>query len=180
MSFTNLYYKRVRSPQHPSIVCYKPTTTVLATINTVDFFYTCATHLTDPGFGSPVVDPKPATDKPALTEEDISKVIAEWKDRQKKKKAEEEKEKEKKDKDKQAEGKSNDKSENNNKAKDKDAADSPKFPGSLSPKPTPTHERFTLHRDMFALRQGEHRKRRQTAQAKDLARQIPSAPRGTL
>ena len=35
-------------------VCYKPTTTVLATVNTVDFVYCCDGHLTDPGFATKV------------------------------------------------------------------------------------------------------------------------------
>ncbi|KAJ7781558.1 VPS4-associated protein 1 [Mycena metata] len=177
MSFTNVYYKRTAGTPKPCYVCYKPTTTVLATINTVDFMYTCPTHLTDPGFASPFVDPAAAA-KPALSQEDVGKVIAEWEDRQKRKK---EKEKEKADKDakdteKDSKGKAKEKTEG------EDSAASPKLPGSLSPKPasTPSHERFTLHRDMFAMRQGEHRKRRQTAQAKDLAPRLPGAPRGTL
>ncbi|KAJ7774217.1 VPS4-associated protein 1 [Mycena maculata] len=175
MSFTNLYYKRTAGTPRPCFVCYKPTTTVLATIGTVDFLYACPTHLTDPGFASPFVDPE-AAGKPAPSQEDIGKVIADWEDRQKRKKEKEDKqkaEKEKEDKEKA------DAKDDKGKAKE----DSLKVPGSLfpSPKPsTPTHERFTLHRDMFAMRQGEHRKRRQTAQAKDLAPRLPGAPRGTF
>ncbi|KAF7355048.1 DUF1742-domain-containing protein [Mycena sanguinolenta] len=188
-----LYYKRTAGTPKPCFICYKPSTTVLATINTVDFLYTCNVHLTDPGFASPFVDPAAAS-KPALSQEDIGKVVAEWEERQKRKKekekadkekAEKEKaDKEKADKDKDAKAADKD-SKDKGKGKDKadnDSKDSLKVPGSLSPKPAtaPTHERFTLHRDMFSLRQAEHRKRRQAAQAKDLAPRLPGAPRGTL
>ncbi|KAJ7122741.1 DUF1742-domain-containing protein [Mycena epipterygia] len=159
MSFTNLYYKRVTSTPGPCYVCHKPTTTVLATINTVDFIYTCPTHLTDPGFSSPFVDPE-AANKPALSQEDIGKVVADWEDHKDSKDTDEDK------------AKANDKS--------KDSSTSPKISGSFSPKPASTHERFTLHRDMFAMRLRDHRKRKQTAQAKELAPQLPRAPRGTL
>jgi hypothetical protein len=130
---------------------------VLATINTVDFLYTCPNHLLDPGFASPFVDPlqKP----PAYSQEDIGKVVAEWEDRQKRKKEKEKADKEKADKEKADKEKADKDKEKDKDSKDKDKAkdtkdkdeDSPKIPGSLSPKSTstPTHERFTLHRDMF-------------------------------
>ncbi|KAJ7228951.1 VPS4-associated protein 1 [Mycena pura] len=176
MSFTNLYYKRTAGTAKPCYVCYKPTTTVLATINTVDFFYTCPTHLADAGFASPFQDPE-AAKKPAVSEEDIGKAIKEYEESQKRKKeVEKEKEKEK-DKGKDGEG-----TKDVDEAKAKEDTSSPKLPGSLSPRAisTPTHQRFTLHRDMFAMRLGEHRKRRQAAQVKDLAPRFPGAPRGTL
>ncbi|KAJ7688434.1 VPS4-associated protein 1 [Mycena rosella] len=183
-TFTNLYYKRTAGTPKACYVCSKPTTTVLATISTVDFIYTCPTHLTDTGFASPFVDPE-AAKPPALSQEDIGKVIAEWEDRQKRKKEKEEKEKkEKAAKDKDSKDKESKDSKDSKESKDsKDTDDPPpKFPGSLSPKAalSPTHERFTLHRDMFAMRLRDHRKRRQTAQAKDLAPRLPGAPRGTL
>ena len=70
---------------------------------------------------------------------------------------------------------------------DKDAKDSERKkaspPGSLSPPSNaspapamPTHQRYTLHRDIFALRLAEHRRRRQAAQAKELAPRLPGAP----
>ncbi|KAJ6599368.1 DUF1742-domain-containing protein [Mycena vulgaris] len=184
MSFTNLYYRRTAGTPKACFVCYKPTTTVLATINTVDFIYTCPTHLTDTGFASPFVDPE-AAKAPAPSPEDVGKAIAEWEDRQKRKKEKEEKEKADKAKAKESkDSKDDDKAKTKDKGKDepKDATASLKIPGSLSPKPAAaaTHERYTLHRDMFSMRLGEHRKRRQAAQAKDLAPRLPGAPRGTL
>ena len=65
--------------------------------------------------------------------------------------------------------------------KDKESKGTPKLsPASsaaTSPAPpTPTHQRYTLHRDIFALRLAEHRRRRQAAQAKELAPRLPGAP----
>jgi hypothetical protein len=66
---------------------------------------------------------------------------------------------------------------------DKDVKDAKtsKAPGTWSPSPpTPAHQRYTLHRDFFAMRLAEHRKQRQTSQAKALAPRLPGAPRGGL
>ncbi|KAF9534961.1 VPS4-associated protein 1 [Crepidotus variabilis] len=171
MSFTNLYYKRTTGTAKACYVCYKPTTTVLATINTVDFLYTCLGHLSDSGFASQIKDEPKAT--PAVTAEEIARVKAEYEEKQKKK-AEKEKEK--------AKEESKDKESDKEKEKD-DKADTkvaqppiPSVPATPSGQSTPSHERYTLHRDFFSMRQAEHRKRRQTAQAKDLAPRLPAAP----
>ncbi|KAI9066379.1 DUF1742-domain-containing protein [Trametes sanguinea] len=181
MSFTNLYYKRAVGTPKACYVCHKPTTTVLATINTVDFLYTCDTHLSDPGFASQVGTSSDGVGaggakKMGLSPEEIAKVKAEWEERQKKK-AEKAKEKEK-EKEKDKDGKDSSTAED----KDKKEADK-KVPGTLSPTSasptppaTPSHQRYTLHRDIFALRLAEHRRRRQVVQAKELALRLPGAP----
>ncbi|KAG7445864.1 DUF1742-domain-containing protein [Guyanagaster necrorhizus] len=179
MSFTNLYYKRTTGTPKACYVCYKPTTACLATINAVDFLYTCQTHLTDRGFVSAVQE-EPA--KPALSEDEIAKVKEEWEEKQKRKaEREREKEKEKKKVDKE---KDKEKDEDDDKGKKDKKSMSPKSspsPASPStPKPSVAHQRFTLHRDIFTMRQTEHRRRRQAAQAKDLAPRLPGAPRGEL
>jgi len=73
----------------PCFICYKPTTIVLATINAVDFLYTCPVHLTDPGFatalGESVDGPVGGPRKMGLSPEEIAKVKEEWEERQKKK-----------------------------------------------------------------------------------------------
>lgn len=141
---------------------------MLATKDTVDFLYTCDTHLSDPGFASLV-----APDVKKVSEEEIARVKAEWEEAQKRKKEKaKEKEKEKeKDKDK------DDKDKSKGKEKEKSPDDDPKMPGAISPAPsTPTHQKYALHRDYFAMRQDVHRKRRQTAQAKEVAPRLPSAP----
>ncbi|THV05426.1 DUF1742-domain-containing protein [Dendrothele bispora CBS 962.96] len=183
MSFTNLYYKRATGTAKPCYICFKPTTTVLATINTVDFLYTCDTHLSDRGFASPVGedgDGAGGVKKIGLSAEEISKVKEEWEERQKKKaekeKAkEEEKEKEKDNK----EGESKEDKEVKSKNKEKSTAlpGSLPSPGTATP-PKPTHERYTLHRDFFAMRLAEHRKRRQAAEAKEIAPRFPGVPKG--
>lgn len=163
-------------------ICNKPTTTVLATINTVDFIYACDNHLTDPGFATQVGESADGgagagAKKVGLSAEEIAKVKEEWEERQKKKK-EKEKEEGDKDKDKDKEKEANDKN-------DKSKASSPKASAVSTPSPqpstpTPSHQRYTLHRDIFAMRLAEHRKRRQTAQAKELAPRLPGAPRGAI
>jgi len=43
---------------------------------------------------------------------------------------------------------------------------------------TPTHKRYSLHRDFYAMRQGEHRRKRQTKQMQELVPRLPGAPHG--
>ncbi|KAI0723031.1 VPS4-associated protein 1 [Earliella scabrosa] len=176
-AFTNLYYKRAVGTAKPCYICNKPTTTVLATINTVDFLYTCDSHLSDPGFASQVGSTNDGVGaggaKMGLSPEEIAKVKAEWEERQKKK-AERAKDKEK------------EKDKDGKEGEDKGAKDTEKrsTPGSRSPPSasaspapsTPTHQRYTLHRDIFALRLAEHRRRRQAVQAKELAPRLPQVP----
>ncbi|KAK0206142.1 DUF1742-domain-containing protein [Desarmillaria ectypa] len=172
MSFTNLYYKRTTGTPKACYICYKPTTTCLATINAVDFLYTCPTHLTDRGFTSPIQE-EPA--KPALDDDEIAKVKEEWEQKQKRKTARE-KEKEKEDKEKD---KDDDKDKKEKKSTPPKSSNSSVSPPS-TPRSSAAHQRFALHRDIFAMRQTEHRRRRQAAQAKDLAPRFPGAPRGEL
>lgn len=150
---------------------------MLATINTTDFLYTCPAHLEDRGFATSVGDTSDESDaaqKPKLSAEEIEKIKSEWEEKQKQKKQKEEEKRKKEEEEKKEDGKSE--------KKDKPTK-SPTPPVVPTPSPTPakpSHERYTLHRDIFALRQAEHRRRRQTAQAKDLAPRLPGAPRGSL
>ena len=157
----------------PCFVCYRPTPIVLATAQTVDFIYTCESHLKDPGFASQIAGDAPS--KPGLSAEEIAQVKADWEEKQKRK-AEKAKEKEveKEKGDDKDGGKSKDES-----SKDKST------PKVTSPAPAPTpqqpsHEKYALHRDMFALRTAEHRRRKQTAQVKELAPRLPGAPRSAV
>ena len=115
--------------------------------------------------------------KMGLSPEEIAKVKAEWEERQKKK-AEKAKEKEKeKEKEKDADKEGGDKDAKDSERKKASPPGSLSPPSSASPAPaTPTHQRYTLHRDIFALRLAEHRRRRQAAQAKELAPRLPGAP----
>jgi hypothetical protein len=173
MSFPNLYYKRTTATAKACYICYKPTTAVLATIDTSDFLYTCTTHLSDHGFATRVLEPE-SENKIGISVEEIAKLREEWEEKQRRKK---EKEKEKADKDKAAD-------EGEKKEDDDKLGKSSKVPGSLptsgSLSPRPTHEKYILHRDIFALRVSEHRRRRQISQAKDLAPRLPGAPSSSL
>lgn len=144
---------------------------MLATIDTSDFLYTCTTHLSDHGFATRVLEPE-NENKIGISVEEIAKLREEWEEKQRRKK-----EKEKADKDKTA-------VDGEKKEDDGKSEKSSKVPGSLptsgSLSPRPTHEKYILHRDIFALRVSEHRRRRQTSQAKDLAPRLPGAPSSSL
>lgn len=151
----------------------------MATANTVDFIYTCDTHLSDRGFASQIGEttdgvPAAGAKKMGLNEEEIAQVKAQWEERQKRK---QEKEKEKKEK--EAESKDGDK----DKDKESKSETKPKSPSPPSGTTTPStpagpvHQRYTLHRDIFAMRLADHRRRRQTSQAQALVPMLPTAPR---
>jgi len=149
----------------------------LATAQAVDFLYTCESHLKDPGFASRITDVPPS--KPGLSAEEIAQVKADWEEKQKRKAEKEAKEKGG-DKGK-GEGKEGGEPKEES-SKDKTTKPPPKV---ASPTPTPTpqqplHEKYTLHRDLFTSRTREHRRRRQTAQAKELAPRLPGAPRNVV
>ena len=118
-----------------------------------------------------------------VSEEEIQKAKEEYEARQKKRKEKEEKEKEdKKGKDVSTKDeKDGVEKKEREKAEEKKAAtvQSPSSSGGSSP-PTNTHQRYTLHREIFAMRLDIHKKRRQAAQAKNIAPRLPSAPRGSL
>lgn len=180
MSFTNLYYKRTAGTAKSCYICYKPTTTVLATINTSDFLYTCPTHLADRGFATPAGGTVDGARKPKSPPDEIAKVKEEWEEKQKKKAEQksqgkgEENEKSKE----QDKAKEHDKGKDKAQDKGKDKEQAPETQDKeAESKPDTSHEQYTLHRDYFAMRLAEHRKRKQAAQAKDLAPRLPSAPR---
>lgn len=143
-------------------------------MNTTDFIYTCDTHLKDPGFASEVKESKEAPQIPALSAEEIAKVKKEWEEEQRKKQeAKKAKEKDKDKADTSQEGKGEEK-------KSKTSGGSSPVPLIIPTPPTPSHQRYTLHRDYFAMRLAAHRRQRQASQAKELAPRLPGAPRGVL
>lgn len=111
-----------------------------------------------------------------LSAEEIARVKADWEEKQKRK-AEKVKGNETE----------KEKGDDKNSAKPKDEPSQDKTiktpPKATSPALTPqqpSHEKYALHRDLFALRTAEHRRRRQTAQAKELAPRLPGAPRSAV
>jgi hypothetical protein len=162
-------------------VCSKPTTVCLATTNAIDFLYACEAHLSDTGFATELVDPAAAAvAKEAVSKEEIARIKAEWEAKEARKK-----EKDKgKDKDKDYKGKNGGKDAGSEAEMEegggKKGAKSPS-PSATSPTAaTPTHKRYSLHRDFFAMRQAEHRRKKQTKQTQELAPRFPGAPRGSL
>jgi hypothetical protein len=145
-------------------------------VNATDFIYTCVGHLSDPGFASEVKESGEATTNSVASTEEIAKVKEEWEKKQREKR--EAKKASEKDKEKPGEKEGKDESKGAN----------VKTPGAwsestVSNTPTstkPSHQRYTLHRDYFAMRQAAHRRRRQVSQAKELAPRLPGAPRGVL
>jgi hypothetical protein len=118
-------------------------------------------------------------EKPGLNAAEIAEIKAEWEERKKRK---EEKDKAKKEEGKDKDGDKKDESKDSkeeSKEKAKPSTSTP-TPSTPSEAPKPKHERYTLHRDIFSLRQSEHRKKRQTAEAKKLAPQLPAAPRSSV
>lgn len=119
-----------------------------------------------------------------MSPEEIAHVKAEWEAKEARKKA-----KEKGNGKSGAEGKEEEGGDgkNNNAAK----SPSPSIPGGISSSSsssspagssgaaTPTHKRYSLHRDFYAMRQAEHRRKRQTKQMQELAPRLPGAPRGS-
>lgn len=133
--------------------------------------------MTDPGFATKVGetgDGASGARKLGLSEEEIEKVKKEWEEKQKRKK-EKEKEKAAQEKGKEEE-KSKDKDSNTKETESKKESSAPTPSPQPTPSPKPTHQRYTLHRDIFAMRLTIHRKRRQTEQAKKIAPTLPSAP----
>ncbi len=172
-------------------VCAKPTTACLATTNAVDFLYSCEAHLSDAGFATELVDPASAASAasaskpPAVSKEEIARVKAEWEAKEARKKKTKESGKGAgagAGKDESAGGGEGEK-EAGEGGKNGAKSPSPPVPGgvsSSSSSPTQTHKRYSLHRDFYAMRQAEHRRRRQTKQMQELAPRLPGTPHGSL
>lgn len=125
-----------------------------------------------------------------MSKEEIARVKAEWEAKEARKKKAKENEKSG-----GAEGKAKEETETGGDGKKNDGAKSPSpsIPGGVSSSPTstsppsgssaaatPTHKRYGLHRDFYAMRQAEHRRRRQTKQMQELAPRLPGAPQGSF
>lgn len=151
---------------------------MLATVNSNDFIYTCDGHLTDRGFATLIEPPQddPASDeKKKVSDEEIRRIKAEWEERQRQK---------------QQKAKVNDKDKDKDKDNEKVKSVPPPKPPPPKPSPIPVpgattavkpaHQRYTLHRDVWAMRLTEHRKRRQRSAVKEVAPRLPITPRGGI
>lgn len=154
--------------------------------NPQDFFYTCDTHLTDPGFAT-AIEPDPANQKVTLNEDDLKKIKDEWEERQKKNK--EEKEAKEKEKEKEKKGKESTSGltswvgwatgsgSPSSSTPSPDPSKKPQLSSLFSaPGATPSHQKFILHRQIFMMRQTAFRKKRQVSQANAIAPRLPIVP----
>jgi AAA-ATPase Vps4-associated protein 1 len=116
-----------------------------------------------------------------VSKEEIARIKAEWEAKESRKKE--------KDKDKDSKDKSGGRDEEESgggggkkgaKSSSPSGTTSPTAAGSGSGAATPTHKRYSLHRDFLAMRQAEHRRKRQTKQMQELAPRLPGAPHGSL
>ncbi|OCF44735.1 hypothetical protein I317_01425 [Kwoniella heveanensis CBS 569] len=167
----NIYYERKTGTPRPCYICNRPTQTVLSTLKTEDFLYTCDGHLTDPA--SPIAPSAAATTGP--TADDIKKVISDYHSREARKANKD------KDKDQSKDG-------DGEKDRDKDGAkknlgspststpSTPTVPVASTP-PVPTHKKFALHRHIFEMRKTELRRKEQGAKAKEVSKGMPQVPR---
>ncbi|WVR04923.1 hypothetical protein IAU60_001935 [Kwoniella sp. DSM 27419] len=166
----NVYYERKTGTPRPCYICHRPTQTVLATLTTDDFVYTCEGHLSDPASPIAPVIPPVATPSP----EDIKRVVSEYQAREARKK-----------------GKEDDKGGGSKKGGSEDGG-SKEGKGSASPAPTPTptaaatsppsaaaptHKKYQLHRHIFEMRRAEQRKKEQGVKAREVSRGLPQVPR---
>ena len=140
----------------------------------MDFLYTCETHLADPGFATALLAEE---SNPSISAEEIERVKKDWEAKQELKKSQEkQKEKEKE----QEKEKEKETEKGGSKVQPKSPAKSPKASASPSGSSTPSHQRFALHRQIWAMRQSDHRKRRQVKETKEVAPKLPGVPRGAL
>jgi len=119
-----------------------------------------------------------------VSKEEIARIKAEWEAKEARKKEKD------KDKDKGSKEKGGGKDAGGEGEKEEGAnkgAESPSQSGtsqtaasSGSGAATPSHKRYSLHRDFFAMRQAEHRRKRQTKQTQELVPRLPGAPHGSL
>ncbi|KAI9696977.1 MAG: hypothetical protein M1836_004938 [Candelina mexicana] len=91
MSIPNIWHLRrvAETASKACYICYKPSSSVLITPDSKDYFYVCPGHLKDPGFGSPIINEAEVAAKKKKEEMDreIERVKKEYEEKQKKKKA---------------------------------------------------------------------------------------------
>ncbi|KAE8453116.1 hypothetical protein EG329_012303 [Mollisiaceae sp. DMI_Dod_QoI] len=101
-SFPNVYTHRkvAETASKACEICYKPSTSVLVTVENKDFFYVCPAHLKDKGFCSPIIDEAAvAAKKKREMEAEVQRIKQEFEEKQKKKKEKDQEKESQKDKD---------------------------------------------------------------------------------
>lgn len=194
---SNHYTRRLTSSPKSCFVCSRPSPIVLVSNSAAaeDFFYVCASHLTDRHFATLIQKDSAATGASGgvrlpekVAQEDIDKVKREWEERQKAKKEKKEKEKVDGKDDKDSKDKKEDSqgwlsylasSISSATAATSDKSASPSRSGSPAPAPSVAvpkgHEEYTLHRSFYAMRVDSYNKKTALRRAKEL--NFPSVPK---
>ncbi|KAI2463563.1 DUF1742-domain-containing protein [Annulohypoxylon bovei var. microspora] len=163
MSFPNIWnHRKVADTSAKACeVCFKPSTSVLITPESKDFFYVCPSHLRDGGFCSPIIDQEAVeAKKKREMEEELERAKKEYEEKQRKKKEKDSKSSKDSDKTKDDDEKDSKKDEKKDDPKldSKDKADE-----KASPKPEEEPRVFSLQRAFYQQRLD---KKRQVEMAK--------------
>ncbi|TXT08779.1 hypothetical protein VHUM_02907 [Vanrija humicola] len=176
----NIYYERKTATARGCYICHRPTQTVLATLRSEDYLYTCPGHLGDSATAL-------ASPAPGPTAEDIRKVVAEYgvrEARKAEKKAEAEKDKDKDaDKDKKSAfslGGIASGGAEEVKDESKPASPAPPITANIPSSTAPTHNKYALHRSIFEARRADLIRKQQAARAKEVSKGLPQVPRGAF
>ncbi|KAI9680537.1 MAG: hypothetical protein M1817_003977 [Caeruleum heppii] len=180
MSLPNRWHLRrvADSAAKACLICLKPTSSVLITSDSKDFFYICPAHLKDRGFCIPVVDTE-AIEKAKREEKEreIEKVKKEYEEKVRRKEEGKKKEKEK-----EKEGEEAKKDDEKEKKKDSGKESEDKKP-SATPPPEEPPRVFTLHKTFFQQRLDRLRAAEVARRNKERLRNpttFPSVPRGEI
>ncbi|KAH7040182.1 VPS4-associated protein 1 [Microdochium trichocladiopsis] len=182
MSFPNIWHHRkvADTASRGCEICYKPTTSVLATPGKQDFFYTCVTHLKDKSLCSPIVDQEAlAAKKKKEMDEELEKVKKEYEEKQRLKKEREEAKDKKKDGDKEKDKADDEKSKSSDDKEEK-LGDKKAPAGTETPKEEEEPRVFALQKNFHQQRVD---RKRQAERAKKLREQMrdpnffPSVPK---
>ncbi|WVO15168.1 hypothetical protein L204_102812 [Cryptococcus depauperatus] len=169
MQFQNVYYERKVGTAKPCYICMRPTTTVLATLKTEDFLYTCDGHLSDSGF---VIQMTPFAAEKKPTEQDIQKVIADYHAREAKKKDAQSKDKA------GSENKDGDQPKEGTLSSSVAASSSSSSATAASPTTTETvHRKYSLQSKIFEARKNELKRREMGVKARQVGQGLPQVPR---
>ncbi|KAH7058587.1 VPS4-associated protein 1 [Macrophomina phaseolina] len=186
------YHRRVADAQAKACwICFKPSSSVLITPDSKDFFYICPGHLKDRGFCEPDADEAAAVTEKKKKEEmdrEIQKIKDEYGEKQRRKK-EKRKEKEKeqgKDKEKDKEGK-DEETEDKKDEKERDDKAAYLHPTALSTKNETKADDgpriFTLKKNFYQMRIKRIRDAEAARRNKERFANpslFPSAPTGDL
>ncbi|KAL4075742.1 hypothetical protein J3A83DRAFT_4186583 [Scleroderma citrinum] len=175
MSMQNLYYKRVGALHTPDSIFLSNKARFRPQRQQKLASSATSPRLLYNGFATRVKDNEPDQKNANVSAEEIAKIRQEWEEKQKKKK-----EKEKNDKERGEGDKEQGKKAAEETPETEATATAPVQPTLSIATPKLTHERYVLHRDIFSLRVADHRRRRQTAQAKTLAPRLPGTPTNTI